>query len=333
MTAPADFSQATDLAAQQKQGFSDLLNQQQQQSQGLFNQYTAASNAQPKLVDVLNNAQQQAGVGGLQQGIDLFNGQVSNTKSLIDRLNEDTQSRTAGTNANQAYLDRMRASEGGQLNTQLSRLTTGLGDVTNAYNTANQNTGQLLSATQADQATALHPLELQINSMSDQFARQLTGYTAGAQTQLDTLMSKLQSQQSLNDREWQQAASLASQEQQYQQQRDLVAQQAQSTNSFLNAGTTAATNPQQQQAADALTGLFKTNNVSTISNTINAITDSANRGNTYDQLKLQLLKQYQTSSPYASLITQAMSYKAPAKAQPQATPKKQAFVFGPRGAL
>lgn len=239
-TAPVavDYGQAQNLASQQKQGFSDLLNQQQATSQGLFNQYTAASQAQPKLVDVLNNAQQQAGIGGLQQGINLFNSQLTGTKGLIDNLNTDTAARTAGTNANQAYLDRLRASEGGQLNTQLSRLTSGLGDVTNAFNTSNANTGQLLSATQADQATALHPLELQINGMGDQFARQITGYTTGAQNELNTLMTKLQSQQTLNNDEWTRANTLADQETQFQQARQLAAQQSASSNTFLNAGLT-----------------------------------------------------------------------------------------------
>lgn len=239
-TAPVavDYGQAQTLAAQQKQGFSDLLNQQQATSQGLFDQYTAASNAQPKLVDVLNNAQQTAGISGLQNGINLFNSQLSGTKGLIDNLNTDTQVRTAGTGANQAYLDRLRAAEGGQLNTQLSRLTSGLGDVTNAFNTSNANTGQLLSATQADQQTALHPLELQINSLSDQFARQITGFTTGAQNELDTLMTKLQNQQTLNNDEWQRANSLADQETQFQQARELAAQQSASTNAFLGSGLT-----------------------------------------------------------------------------------------------
>lgn len=233
-----DYQQAQDLAGNLKQGMSDLLNQQNAQSTGLFNQYTTASNAQPKLTDILNTAQSQAGLGNLQSNISLFNTQASGVKGMIDRLNEDTQARTVGTNANQAYLDRMRAVEGGGLNTQLSRLTTGLGDATNAYNTASQGIGQQLTAAQADQATALHPLELQINSMGDQFARQLTGYTTSAQQQLDTLMAKLNNQQSLNNQEWQQAADLAKQEQAFQQQRSLVAQQSGSVNTFLGSGLT-----------------------------------------------------------------------------------------------
>lgn len=236
-----DYGQATDLAAQQKQGFSDLLNQQNATSQGLFNQYTAASNAQPTLVKTLTDAQNAAGATDLQNNINLFNSQASGVKTLIDNLNADTSARTAGTGANQAYLDRLRAAEGGNLNTQLSRLTTGLGDATNAFNTSNTNTGALVSAQAADNATALHPLELQINSMSDQFARQITGYTTGAQNELNTLLTKLQNQQDLNNQEWTRANALADQETQYQQARAQAAQQAASTNAFLGSGLTGKT--------------------------------------------------------------------------------------------
>lgn len=243
MSAPVavDYSQAQTLADQQKQGFSDLLSKQDATSQGLFDQYTAASAAQPTLVNTLTNAQNAAGIGGLQDNINLFNSQASGVKTLIDKLNEDTAARTAGTGANQAYLDRLRASEGGGLNTQLSRLTTGLGDATNAFNTSNANTGALVSAQAADNATALHPMELQINSLSDQFARQITGFTTSAQNELDTLMSKLNNQQTLNNDEWARANALADQETQFQQARQLAADQSGSTNTFLGAGLTGST--------------------------------------------------------------------------------------------
>lgn len=235
MAGPAavSYAPAQNLVNQQTTGFNNLLNKQDTEQTGLFNQYNALSNSQPKLVDVLNNAQQQAGIGGLQQGIDLFNQQSTGVKGLLDNLNQDTQARTTGTNASQAYLDRMREVEGGNLNTQLSRLTSGLGDVTNAYNTANANTGQLLSATQADQATALHPLELQINSLSDKYARQITGFTTNAQNALNVLLTKIGNQQDLNNKEWQQAADLAKQEAAFQQQRQLAADASKSNADVL----------------------------------------------------------------------------------------------------
>lgn len=284
MTAPANYGQAQDLVNQQKQAFNDLLSGQNNQQQGLFDQYTNLSNAQPHLVDVLNNAQQQAGIGGLQQGINLFNSQSTDVKGLLDRLNENTQSRTAGTNANQAYLDRMRAVEGGGLNTQLSRLTSGLGDVTNAYNTANANTGQLLSATQADQATALHPLELQINSLSDKFAREITGFTTSKQDELNVLLDKLQAQQALNDREWTAAHTLSTQATDYAQRAALLAQQS-------AANSASATTSLQQTAYNDVKTRISSGDVNAIRSDYAATLKSANYGNQQDKYKIQIYQQ------------------------------------------
>lgn len=232
------YQPAQDLVNQQKNDFTNLLNTQKNEQQGLFNQYTSTSASQPKLVDVLNTAQQNAGIGGLQQGINLFNTQSQDVKGMIDRLGENTKARTMGTNANQAYLDRLRAAEGGGLNTQLSRLTEGLGNVTNAYNTANANTSTLLGATQADQATALKPLELQINATSDRFAREITGFTTTRQNELDVLLTKLNTEQKLRSDEWAAAQQLAESERSYQRQRSLIASEQN----------------QRQSAIDTLTG-------------------------------------------------------------------------------
>lgn len=228
-----DFGQAQDLVSQQRNDFNNLLSGQKAEQQNLFNQYSTTSAAQPKLVDVLNNAQSQAGLGNLQGNINLFNTQASGVKGLLDRLNEDTKSRTTGTLTNQAMLDRQRAIEGGGLNTQLSRLTTGLGDATNAYNTSSQGIGQLLSATQADQSTALHPLELQINAAGDRFAREITGFTSNKQDELNTLLTKLQNDQTLRLDEWNRANQLADQETAYQHQRSLAAQSSGSSATSL----------------------------------------------------------------------------------------------------
>jgi hypothetical protein len=63
----------------------------------------------------------------------------------------------------------------------------------------------------------------------------------------------------------------------------------------------------KQNAANAIVGLLKTNNAGTLAKTIAAIGASARNGNLYDQYKLALLRQYQTGSPYAGLISKAVS--------------------------
>lgn len=54
--------------------------------------------------------------------------------------------------------------------------------------------------------------------------------------------------------------------------------------------STPQTDPVKQQAQNAISSLFSTNNKSLIQNTIAAIQKSAGYGNTYDQMKLQLIQ-------------------------------------------
>lgn len=214
------------LVAQQKQQFQDLLNNQKSEQQGLFGQYQQRVSAQPTLTSVFNKAQQDRGLPQLQGAINLFQGQVSDVKGLLDRLGENTQARTSGTNANQAYLDRLRASEGGALNTQLGRLGAGLEPVVGAYDLASKDVGQLLDVTQKDQARELSPLEMQIGSLGDRYTREISGFTKGKEDELTALMDKVQRDRALSDREWQRAQQLAAEERDHQRQRSYLAEQS-----------------------------------------------------------------------------------------------------------
>lgn len=213
------------LVARQKQEFQGLLDRQKGEQQGLFNTYTERVNAQPKLTDVFRQEQEKRGLGNLQGAINLFQGQMTDVKGLLDRLNENTSTRTAGTNANQAYLDRLRAVEGGSLNTQMSRLAAGLEPVVGAYDLASKDIGQLMELTQAQQAKELSPLEMQVNALSDRFSREITGFTKSKEDELSVLMDKLQRDRQLQDREWQRAQQLAAEEREFARQRSYLAAQ------------------------------------------------------------------------------------------------------------
>ncbi len=67
----------------------------------------------------------------------------------------------------------------------------------------------------------------------------------------------------------------------------------------------------KQGATNAILSLLKTGNPGLINTTIGAINKSAGYGNTYDKFKQSLLQSYTKNSPYASLLSQAKSYKAP----------------------
>lgn len=232
-------TEAQQLVAQQAQQFQGLLDRQKSEQTGLFDSYKQQINSQPKLTDVFAKAQQDRGLGALQENIGLFQGQIGNVKSLIDRLGENTAQRTSGTQANQAYLDRMRAVEGGQLNTQLGRLGAGLEPVVQAYGLASQDVGQLLELTKAQQAKELQPIEMQVSSLGDRFAREITGYTQNSQNELNVLLDKIQRDREISDREWQRAQQLAGEEREFQRQRAYLS--AQNNQSVLGIGASKGT--------------------------------------------------------------------------------------------
>lgn len=234
------------LAAQQRKSFERLVSTQNKQQDSLFKQYKSAVAGQENLTDVFQRAQQERGIGDYQNAINLFQGQIGDVKGLLDRLDENTASRTSGTGANQAYLDRLRAVEGGQLNTQLGRLSAGLEPVVQAYGLAQQDVGQLLELTQADQQRRLKPLETQVNSLGDRFAREITGFTSTRQNELDTLVAKIARQQQLSDREWQAAQQLAAEEREFQRQRSLNARSSSNITGYFddpNEGEKAVSRP------------------------------------------------------------------------------------------
>lgn len=230
------------LVAQQRREFEGLLGRQKDEQQGLFGQYQQRISAQPSLTGVFRQAQEERGLPQLQGAINLFQGQIGDVKGLIDRLGENTQARTAGTNANQAYLDRLRASEGGQLNTQLGRLGAGLEPVVQAYGLASQDINKYLELTQAQQQRELSPLELQISSLGDRFSREITGFSKNKEDELTVLVDKIQRERALNDREWQRAQELAKEEREFQRQRSLNTQQA----GYLTGGQTQPKMTQRQ---------------------------------------------------------------------------------------
>lgn len=237
-----DPNSGVNLVQRQQQEFKDLLNQQNTTTDQYFGEYKGAIGGQQKLQDVLRQAQNERGVGGLQNAINLFQSQISGTKGLLDRLPENLAQRTQGTFTTQALLDRQNAVEGGALRTQLSRLSAGLEPVVQAYGLASQDIEQLLGATQAQQAKELSPYEKRLDTLSDRYSREVTGFTFNKENELNVLLDKLQRERELNDREWQAAQKLAEQEREFAYQK------------YLNKQTAT----QQQQAPSALPGAVQT---------------------------------------------------------------------------
>lgn len=226
----------------------DLINQQNNTQQGLFDQYTAASNAQEKLPDLYTRLQNEAGIPDLTNQLQTYKDQIYRTKDLLDQLDDNVTSRTRGTLTTEAQRNAIIAQESNPLNTTLSRLGTGMQPIVDQLTGAQGQLSTLLPLYEQQQEKDLDPLKMQIDSLSDRFARELTGFTTERENSLNALMDQITRGRQLDDASLEQAQKLAEDEAEYQRQRSLAAQQA----SYLNQpnSSTASSGPTQQQLND-----------------------------------------------------------------------------------
>jgi len=234
------YQQLTDFSNRYRSEQDALLGRQKAEQEGLFGQYEQKLGSQEKLPALYSRLQQEAGIPELQKQRDVFKTQIYGVQGMLDRLDEDVTSRTQGTLTTEAQRRRMVGAEGETLNNQLGRLGTGLQPIADMYNEASSQVGTLLGLNQEQNQLELSPLTMRINALGDRFAREMTGFDNTRQTELNTILDKLNRERALADREWQRAAELAKQEAAFAQQKKLI--QAQMTQSQGRIGTAASTN-------------------------------------------------------------------------------------------
>lgn len=228
------------FAEKSNKQFDALLARQRKEEQGLFGQYTQAIAGQEKLPDMYTRLQGELGLPDLNQQAQAYKDEIYRTKGLLDRLDDNVTNRNIGTYATQALRDRIYASEGEDLRTDLSRLGTGLEPISDMITSAQGQLQTLLPLHMQQQERELKPLELQIDKISDRFAREITGFTSNRETMLTALGMKWQREQDLADREWDLMQQLAAEERQFKRQKSLVQT---SVSQYLQ--------PQQQQTQGA----------------------------------------------------------------------------------
>lgn len=212
----SDSQALSDFAASNKASMDALLARQNAEQQGLFGQYSAAIAGQEKLPDLYTRLQGELGIPALSEQTQNYKNEIYRTQALLDKLPDDVTSRTQGTYTTEAQRDRIIAAEGDPLRTSIGRLGTGLQPFADMLTGAQGQLSTLLPLYEQQQQKDLSPLELQINSVSERFAREITGFTDSKQTQLDAILDKLNRDRTLSDREWQAAQDLAKEERDYQ---------------------------------------------------------------------------------------------------------------------
>mgnify|MGYP001578858258 FL=1 len=205
------------VLAKQRADTQAILDRQNAEQNALFDVFKTQSAGQEKIGSAYSRLAGEQGIPGLQTSAAIIQGEIGNVKALIDRLEQDVTTRTAGTLTSEAQRRRTVAAERTPLSDTLGRLATGLDPVTRALETAQGNVGTQLSLTAQEQAKELRPAEMQISALSDRFAREMTGYNQDKQSELSAVLAKISRDEALSDREWQSAQQLASEERSWQQ--------------------------------------------------------------------------------------------------------------------
>lgn len=234
----------------------------------------------PSAQDVLSQANNQYGVGADQTRVSDLRGAVANLNSSLEAVDPSVTGRTSGTFTTEAQRSALVNKEQAPIQQNLSDRGTDLSNASSDLNQATGNAGTLAGAI--------------MSQNQQQYQKLLDQYNAA--TAQDT--------QAEQTREFN--ASLAEKTA-----ADKASAAAANINPASYLGTQTPSTPDKyasvdkQGAANAITGLLKTNNTTTIANTLKAINASAKNGNLYDQYKQELLQQYQQSSPYATLLQNA----------------------------
>lgn len=189
-----------------------LLSRQNKEQEGLFANYESIRKGQEALPALYERLKKESGIPELSNQAQIFKNEIYKTKDTIDRLAEDVLARTTGTLTTEAQRRRLQAAEEEPLQTNLSRLGTGLAPIADMLSSAQQGLSTQLELNTQQQDRDLEPIKLRINAISDKFARELTGFTADRELQLTALVDKITRERELSDRDWQLAQTLAAEE-------------------------------------------------------------------------------------------------------------------------
>jgi len=136
----------------------------------------------------------------------LLNKQVN--EDMIDELKNNTH----------AFLSFLQNQNDGTIVyvlEKLGRFTTDLGRIGNLIGLTGQEIGTKTGLYSQGEQMKLEPLQLKYTTMVDKHARQISGFNADKQTQLEILFDKINRQRELSDQEWQQANQLSGEKREY----------------------------------------------------------------------------------------------------------------------
>lgn len=157
----------------------------------------------------------ERGVPGMREQASDVRQRLAETETLLQALPEDIRSRTAGTLTTEAQNRRIQAKESQPLQSAITQGARELEVVSGDMRDALAGISETVQFALVGQQQILEGDKLKIASTADILARELTAFNQKSQVELDSLLQKLNRQQSLTDQQTQRMFDLAAQEAQF----------------------------------------------------------------------------------------------------------------------
>jgi hypothetical protein len=155
----------------------DLINAQEAQKKGIFQQYQDAIASYGSPTDVYNKLSNA-------YGLPLYQQQMATLRTLLGNLNGDVLSRVQGSNLTDAQRDKLLTVEQTPLNQQL-------GDIGNYLSGAQSNLTTQLGLYQQGEQQALDPFKTYLSGLDSTFGNQLGAFKSSSDSGITAIQSAL----------------------------------------------------------------------------------------------------------------------------------------------
>lgn len=216
--------------------FNTLNNSQTSSTNDFLAGYKATIAGQPNLADMYSKFGAANNLPALKDQSTYLNNQVLQVpQSNLNLAN--------GFNYSQGQVDQ-------KTNQDLTKLQPLASAATNAFQNAQNLTNQQVGYQQTQNQYELQPVQAQQQMLTDQYARQMTGFTTASEAELNGLIAKMQSGVALSTAEMSRANALASAQATYQS----AVTSAQASQNVANIGNQYKILPAGDTLANTVTG-------------------------------------------------------------------------------
>lgn len=221
---------ALDFAKSNEQPISDALNQ-----------YVMTARSQAKPLDVFTQLEETAQLPQMRKAAESLRGQVFNLEDALKGVKKNVAARSTQSIVTNAQQAGMVEAESAPLREDLGTISTGLGRVESAIQSAGADIATKTGLVLQGNAQELDVFKTQMQAYADRAARLMTGFTSDQQNELNILLEKVHRQQSLTDQETARAFELSKIEKQYELEKSNLTTQIVSTgtnkSSLINSKT------------------------------------------------------------------------------------------------